>query len=1484
MIKNIAIRLLILVSLFSSILWAIEAGELIENTATVSYVVHTVPKEIESNRVEHTLVESDAEIEFLYVSGKDTNSSVMGTTAYLDEHGIWHESQTLTLAGGMVIGNDTALSLEETGFYGVRDTAIIRVVDPSQNVDRAVRDYLEVTISVDNGDTERIRLVETGLNTGIFLGYMALLDRQGSNYDNYLYVEAGETIVANYGSKSVSLMSDSAVIVLKKDLKVWIEKRVNKEEVAVGELLQYELIVHNDEDFAVRGLTIDDALPLGLKYLEGTAMQGEDYLSPHLSEDAKDLLFDLEMIEAHASIKITFLATVTAGVHHHRIVNQAWVRTGEFFSSNIAKATTQIKEELIRSRGTIVGEVYDGSETNLSRRGVAGVRLYLEDGSYVVTDQRGRFHFSNISAGEHVIQVDKSLLPEGYEMEEKEQNSRLAGRSFSQFVHLGEGALKRVHFKLQRRANAQRNTPVASYEIPTKVAVMPEYGIEDLRAKEPRAILWPPKNYVPFIPSVEMAIRHPKSEHIEVWLNGYQVSRLNHDGTVSSKHQKLLIERYKGVDLLARSNQILVKFFDASNHLVTTLKRKVYVSSTPVQAIYLKENSQTIADGKNSPVIAVKFLDDAGEPLRSGMTGSFTIDTPYQTQASIDKIQQNPLAKVSNSNRYTIHSDGIAYIKLQPTTESGEVILHFDFNGRDEVIRAWLKPALREWIMVGFAEGGAGYNTLSGHQASLDEIAVEDKIITEGRISFFAKGAIKGEWLLSMAYDSGKDTKNSQLFDEIDPNQYYTLYGDSTQQNQEAASRKKLYVKLEKEQFNILYGDFSTDMSYTELASYSRRFTGLKSEYHGEYFEGKGFLSYTEQLFMRDEIRGDGTSGYYYIKSQHLIEFSEKIKIEVRHRYHEEEILATQELQRFKDYEIDYALGRLYFREPIYSNDEQFNPRYIIVEYEMAGDGESHYTYGGRVASKAMKDQLEVGGSYIHEDSGKKSANLMGVDMRMQVTPSTEIKAEYATSETTQEGTRINGDAKLAEIEHMDDGVYLRAYYREQERRFGLGQLNEGLGGTRKIGAELSKEFENRQKLQSTLSQERDLISGDTQDVFESRVEMDSAIWNLYGGYRYSKESYEEMVQQFLLGASYRFFDQRLKVSVTHDQTLSQAESQHFPTKSTVGIDYAISSSLNLFSNYEWSSDQEQGRIGLRLQPWAGMSIENTTLTQKHNDAMNLYNTLGALQSYQLTKRVGINVGYERGEALDANESQDDKDFDAFRLGLSYNAEQFSANLSGEYRESVAEEKINLSASLSTQKSDNLAMALSANLNEVDGENSEQSNKNLRFSLVYRAQDEMMILEKLDFVSTEKRDENQLFKTEKLIHNMNLNLNLTEEGELSLQHGMKYVVDTVDHFEYRGLTQLFGLDASYDITKRWELGVQGSLLYAQSAHNMDYGLGIYSGHNLLENMLFTLGYNWLGFEDSDFSLQNYRVEGAFFRFNMKFDQGSLKETARMMSW
>ena len=62
-----------------------------------------------------------------------------------------------------------------------------------------------------------------------------------------------------------------------------------------------------------------------------------------------------------------------------------------------------------------------------------------------------------------------------------------------------------------------------------------------------------------------------------------------------------------------------------------------------------------------------------------------------------------------------------------------------------------------------------------------------------------------------------------RLQDVIEPDRYYTLYGDATEQRNEAASARKLYLKLERKQFYALFGDFDTGLTVTELSRTAAR-------------------------------------------------------------------------------------------------------------------------------------------------------------------------------------------------------------------------------------------------------------------------------------------------------------------------------------------------------------------------------------------------------------------------------------------------------------------------------------------------------------------------------------------------------------------------------------------------------------------------------------------------------------------------------------
>ena len=84
--KTIKYFITTMLFLLSSVLYALEAGDIISNTATVSYTVHGVDKEISSNTLVQTIEESEAEISFLYSTQSGSQTAVLGTSA---ENGVW---------------------------------------------------------------------------------------------------------------------------------------------------------------------------------------------------------------------------------------------------------------------------------------------------------------------------------------------------------------------------------------------------------------------------------------------------------------------------------------------------------------------------------------------------------------------------------------------------------------------------------------------------------------------------------------------------------------------------------------------------------------------------------------------------------------------------------------------------------------------------------------------------------------------------------------------------------------------------------------------------------------------------------------------------------------------------------------------------------------------------------------------------------------------------------------------------------------------------------------------------------------------------------------------------------------------------------------------------------------------------------------------------------------------------------------------------
>ncbi|MGH6634117.1 MAG: hypothetical protein ACREB0_12200, partial [Sphingopyxis sp.] len=321
---------------------------------------------------------------------------------------------------------------------------------------------------------------------------------------------------------------------------------------------------------------------------------------------------------------------------------------------------------------------------------------------------------------------------------------------------------------------------------------------------------------------------------------------------------------------------------------------------------------------------------------------------------------------------------------------------------------------------------------------------------------------------MTLAYDSDKDKDDARFGGVIDPRAYYTIYADRNETRYDAASVRKLYLRLERPQFYAMFGDIETGISEPELARYQRALNGGKAEYRGRNVAATAFVADTPYRFRRDEIQGNGLTGPYQLGAKDILPNSERIVIETRDRLHSERIVESVSLSRHVDYDIDYLSGTIRFRVPVLSRSSNLDPQFIVAEYEVDGVGQRVLNAGGRVSYQSNDEKLRVGATFIHDEDGNAKTNLGGVDARYRPTIETEVRAELAVSDAkaVNGSATADGTAKawLIEAEHHSSNADFLAYVREREAGFGTGQLNSGENGTRKFG------FDARMKASRNLS------------------------------------------------------------------------------------------------------------------------------------------------------------------------------------------------------------------------------------------------------------------------------------------------------------------------------------------------------------------------------------------------------------------------------
>lgn len=307
----------------------------------------------------------------------------------------------------------------------------------------------------------------------------------------------------------------------------------------------------------------------------------------------------------------------------------------------------------------------------------------------------------------------------------------------------------------------------------------------------------------------------------------------------------------------------------------------------------------------------------------------------------------------------------------------------------------------------------------------------QEGLYWDGRLAFAYRGRIKGKVLI----DAGMDTSLQDIptffqrdvrrvFRNLDPEQYYPVYGDTSSLVDERETGQKLYVRLEAGPVMAKYGGFRTGLSDNQYGRYDRALVGAAARFMMDGHKIFVFYAKPESQHVHDDLYVTGSS-LYYLSQKSVVEGSEQIWLETRQQ-RTGIVRDRKKLTPGADYQVDYLSGRVLLENTLSSaspstsalrqSTADGDERWLMIDYEVvanlaaAGNGD---VVGGRVSERPVKG-LELGATGVTEiRAGGDHYWMVGGDVTVNVWQPLSFHAEYAHSERTLQSRALSYDGGL---------------------------------------------------------------------------------------------------------------------------------------------------------------------------------------------------------------------------------------------------------------------------------------------------------------------------------------------------------------------------------------------------------------------------------------------------------------------------------------
>ena len=1338
-------------------------------------------------------------------------------------------------------------------------------------------------------------------------------------------------------------------------MSVSLTKTVSRPVALPGDAVFYTVTVRNPDSLRAKtGVTLVDT-PSPLLRLRSDTVRIDGIAAPgavQVSADGRTLTLQLGTVAAGDSRTITYAMTVRADAPAGQAINRA-VATDSRGLSATAGATLRIERNDLAARTNIIGRITDGGcSVDARHEGIPGVRVVMEDGSFAVTDLDGRYHFNGVTPGTHVVQVQPQTLPKGGVFTDCTRSTRSAGSATSRFVSGQGGGLVVADFSATlpegsviTPRNQKSKIPFDSVEGGRKVAQLDTRASDQAqraaagadtdwltKGDGPTEFLFPTIDHNPRAPAIRVVVRHRAGQTVDLLVGGKPADKLSYDGIRAAPGGTYAVSIWRGIPLNGEQTKLTAIVRDDKGGELSRLSRTVFYASTPARIELLPAQSKLIADGSSRPVLALRVLDHNGRPVHAGISGELSLSSPYESAEAIDAMQQRQLSGLGRqAPRWTVKGDdGIAYVELAPTMVSGKLHMEFNFSDgqqrRRQELDAWVVPGDQPWTVVGLVEGSIGSQSVADNMERPGRL--DSDLGDHARAAIYVKGRVLGKYLLTASYDSAKQRDDQVLMGTIDPRAYYTVFADGSDRRSDAASREKLYVRVETGTFYAIYGDFESGFDQSQLARYQRSATGFKGEVHTGGVHAQGFAAKVASKHRRDEYQGGGISGPYRLSSRAIIAGSEVVTLEVRDRFRSEVIVSRRTLLRYVDYEVDLLSGTITFKAPVLSRDDNLNPQFIVIDYELDDTaGGEKWNAGARVDVTSAGGNVRVGASAITDTSANNGTrtNLLAVDLKARLNRDTELRAEYGRS--FNQGTTAN--AWLVEVEHHSGKLDVIAYARSADAEFGLGQTTGAELGRRKVGVDTRLRITPDLSVVTSGWLDDSLTDGTRRVAVQTGLTWHTATGDARLGFAHFDDRLADgsKASSNVIEASVarRFFDNKLELSAATSFAIGQNTSADLPARHRFSARYAVTPDINLVGTYEIASgdnlEARTGRIGVEFTPWNGARITTALGQQQISEyGKRSFAAFGLSQSIPVTKNLTLDATLDSNRTLSGSSAASQinpdhpassggtigengsiaDDFTAVTLGGTWRGGKWSATLRGEWRDGSLAQRKGVTFGAIRQLGEGSMVGTGFTWTRAEaagGATSEIFDSAL--AIAHRpANSSFAFLTKLEFRSDSVTNAvdgeagaagRGLFTVSGNAHSdrvigslagdwtplRRVDGQFVQRDNLGFFVAVRHNFDRLDGFGLGSTTLLGGLDTRIGLGEHLELGAVGTARHNLDDRTTSFSYGPQLGLSPAKDVLLIIGYNVTGYRDPDFSAARSTDQGLFATLKIKFDADTL---------